>query len=147
LAEALEQAIESLRERFGTRPISAWRWGEAHVAGFAHPLLRFVPGLGPRFGARMETPGDGETVLRAGFRGAGRAAFENVHGPVFRAVYDLADLDRSLFVVAPGQSGHPASPHFRDLASLWLAGGTLTIPPEPSAVAGRLRLVPEAGGR
>ncbi|MDW8443369.1 MAG: penicillin acylase family protein [Acetobacteraceae bacterium] len=138
-----------LRERFGTsdrsRRLALGRG--ACPPGSRHPLLRFVPGLGPRFGARMETPGDGETVLRAGFRGAGRAAFETIHGPVFRAVYDLADLDRSLFVIAPGQSGHPASPRFRDLAPLWLAGGTLTIPPEPPAVAGRLRLVPDPGRR
>ncbi len=147
LTQALEEAIELLRKRFSPRPLAEWRWGEAHVAGFGHPLLRFVPGLGPRFGARMETPGDGETVLRAGFRGAGRAAFENIHGASFRAVYDLADLDASLFIVAPGQSGHPASPHFRDLAPLWLAGGMLSIPREPSAVAGRLLLVPESGSR
>ena len=147
LTQALEDAIASLRERFGRRPMAEWRWGEAHVARFGHPLLRFVPGLGPRFGALMETPGDGETVLRAGFRGAGRAAFENIHGASFRAVYDLADLDRSLFIVAPGQSGHPASPHFRDLAPLWLGGGMLRMAREPVAAAGRLRLVPDPAGQ
>ena len=147
LTQALEDAIASLRERFGRRPMAEWRWGEAHVARFGHPLLRFVPGLGPRFGALMETPGDGETVLRAGFRGVGQAAFENIHGASFRAVYDLADLDRSLFIVAPGQSGHPASPHFRDLAPLWLGGGMLRMAREPVAAAGRLRLVPDPAGQ
>jgi len=143
LGEALDEAVASLAARRPRRPIEEWRWGEAHTASFGHPLLRFLPGLGDRFGARMQIPGDGETVLRAGFRGAGRAPFDAIHGASFRAVYDLADLDRSLFVVAPGQSGHPASPHFRDLAPLWLVGGALALPREPATERGRLRLVPD----
>jgi penicillin amidase len=34
---------------------------------------------------------------------------------------DAGDWDRSVATNAPGQSGSPASPHFRDLAALWAA--------------------------
>jgi penicillin amidase len=36
-----------------------------------------------------------------------------------RAVFDPAGWDRSQAILAPGQSGSPASPHFSDLATLW----------------------------
>jgi penicillin amidase len=35
---------------------------------------------------------------------------------------DLADPEASLFVAATGQSGHPLSPHWRDLTALWAQG-------------------------
>src|SRR4029078_7369433 len=38
------------------------------------------------------------------------------------AVFDAGDWDRSVAQNAPGQSGHPGSAHFRDLAALWAAG-------------------------
>jgi len=40
--------------------------------------------------------------------------------PTFRQIVDLADLSRSLVIHAPGQSEHPASPHFQDLLGPWL---------------------------
>jgi acyl-homoserine lactone acylase PvdQ len=40
----------------------------------------------------------------------------------------LADLDRSLFMIAVGQSGHPASNHFDDLNRPWRDGEALTLP-------------------
>ena len=61
-------------------------------------------------------------------------------------IVDLADLDRSLGVHTLGQSGHPASPHFRDLLPLWLAGAHHPMPFSRSAVDAAaehtLRLVP-----
>ena len=42
-------------------------------------------------------------------------------GATFREVMDLADWDRSIGTSAPGQSGQPSSPHFKDLAKLWAA--------------------------
>ena len=44
-----------------------------------------------------------------------------------RAVYDLSNLDASLFMIAPGQSGNPLSPHWGDLAQAWADGRTITL--------------------
>jgi acyl-homoserine lactone acylase PvdQ len=41
------------------------------------------------------------------------------HGPVFRHLVDLAVADSSLGVVAPGNSGDPASGHARDHLRRW----------------------------
>jgi penicillin amidase len=61
-------------------------------------------------------------------------------------IVDLADPDRSLGVHTLGQSGHPASPHFRDLFPLWLAGEHHPMPFTRAAVdaatEATLRLVP-----
>ena len=72
--------------------------------------------------------------------------FLSRHGPSYRGLYDLAEPDRSLFVAATGQSGHPLSRHYRDLTGLWQAGqylpmSTLAGDYEEGA-EGRLRLVP-----
>jgi penicillin amidase len=39
----------------------------------------------------------------------------------------MANLDASLFVITPGQSGNPLSPHWGDLAPLWANGRSITL--------------------
>jgi penicillin amidase len=145
LARALDDAMAELATSQGP-DLAAWRWGAVHRARFPHLLFQFVPGIAGWFDTEMETPGDGYTVLRAGLRQSGPRPYENVHGPSFRGIYDLADLDASRFIIAPGQSGHPLSAHYRDLAPLWLVGGHVTLPAEPAAVRGRITLRPEPIG-
>ena len=55
------------------------------------------------------------------------APFADIHGPGLRAVYDLADLDQSLFVIATGQSGNPLSPYYRDFVRLWRDGSMVAL--------------------
>ena len=45
-----------------------------------------------------------------------------MNGPSFRVVIDVGNWDNSRAVNMPGQSGDPNSPHYRDLAPLWLNG-------------------------
>lgn len=48
--------------------------------------------------------------------------FQQTNGPSFRTVVDVGNWDNSRAVNLPGQSGNPDSPHYRDLAPLWLKG-------------------------
>ncbi len=61
---------------------------------------------------------------------------------------DLADVERSRYVVAGGQSGNPVSPHYRDLFALWRRGQGVPIAWSADAVRAstvdRLVLRPEA---
>ncbi len=140
LRRALDQAVAALAARFGSDP-RAWRWGAAHQAVFAHPLLRAIPVL-RRFGTfAIASPGSA-TTIDAGATALGR--FTSVHGPEFRAVYDLADLDDSRFVMAPGQSGNPLSRFADDFLRRWRDGRTITIGPDPGRESATLRLVPAA---
>jgi penicillin G amidase len=137
LRDSLADAVKDLSARFGDDP-SAWRWGDAHPAVFAHPILRNIPVLGSFATINIPSPGDDSTVDR----GAPNALFQSVHGAAYRGVYDLADLDRSLFMITPGQSGNPLSTHARDFAIRWRDGATITLGPVAASISGTVRLTP-----
>jgi penicillin amidase len=50
------------------------------------------------------------------------ADFTLTSGASFRMVVDVGGWDNSRAINTPGQSGDPASPHYRDLAPLWAEG-------------------------
>lgn len=137
---AFTAALAALARRYGEDP-AAWRWGDAHRARFAHPLFGRVWPLDGLTSQVLETDGDNYTLNRAvpGFNAEG-AVFPSIHGAGFRGTYDLADPDRSRFVIAGGQSGNPLSPHYADLLERWRDGSAITIVGEASG--GRLRLLP-----
>jgi len=143
IAASLESALNELALRFG-RPAYRLRWGEAHQARFHHPVLSRIPLFDRIFGYAVETPGGDYTVNRAGVRLAGSddGLFEDIHGPGYRAVYDLADLDNSRFMIATGQSGNPLSPHYGDLAVRWRDGHYVKLVGDATVGARRLRLTP-----
>ena len=45
-----------------------------------------------------------------------------IAGASVRFVVDVGNWDASVCINAPGQSGDPSSPHYRDLAPLWAKG-------------------------
>ena len=129
---ALSSAVRALVARHGTDP-ARWAWGDVrpltlrHALGVAAPLDR-VLNLGP-----LRVGGDGNTVAQAGVR-----PLDPLRNPGaianHRMVIDLADVERSRFVLAGGQSGNPISPHYRDLLALWLRGEGVPIPWSAAAV-------------
>ena len=137
LRDSLTTAAQTLAARFGDVP-AAWRWGEVHQAVFAHPFLRTIPVVGSLTTISIASPGDDDTVDRGGMNTAG----QSVHGASFRGVYDLADLNRSLFVMTPGQSGNPFSRHARDFVLRWRDGGSITLGPDAASITGTVRLIP-----
>ncbi len=122
---ALDNAARRLIEDFGDDP-GAWAWGDAHPATFGHPLAAFGSWADKAFSVRVPHGGDGSTV-NVGHFSYRSGDFESTFAASMRAIYDLEDLDGSLFVHAPGQSGHRMSPHYDDLAALWAAGEYITI--------------------
>ncbi len=132
LHASLETAFVALSESYGPDP-SAWRWGAAHRASFAHPILGLLPVIG-RFG-RFIIPvsGDATTIDAAGFylTDPRQTDFTAIHGPEFRAVFDLSKLDASQFVIAPGESGNFFSRHAGDFLGRWRDGQNITLPAGP----------------
>jgi penicillin G amidase len=139
LSSTLEQAVNDLSDRLGPDP-GRWQWGEAHQAEFLHPFLRAFPWLRGVAALRIAVPGSGTTIFATGSAGG---SFTAVYGPEYRGVYDLADLDRSVFMMTPGESGDLLSPRSRDLMQSWRDGQTFTLKKRPEAVIGVLRLTPE----
>ena len=127
LSASLKAALAQIEQRHGPHVV-AWRWGWEHKADLNHRLLGRVPLLKELFDLSIETDGGAFTVNRGTTRIRDpRNPFAHVHGAGFRAVYDLADLGNSRFIIATGQSGNPLSPHWGDLVRSWRDGAALRL--------------------
>jgi len=120
LSRAFTAAVEELSETFGAN-LSQWNYGAIHTMTYNHTLgsvKLFAPVLnrGPfPIGGDIDTvnmgaslPNDPKTVITV---------------PSYRQIVTLADMTASLSGHAPGQSGHPASPHYDDFIDMWLHVG------------------------
>lgn len=142
-ARAFDVAAGDLRKRFGEP--SSWRWGSAHRAAGDHRPFGFFPVISRLFNVAPETPGDSFSVNVGHFviRDEARP-FANKHAASLRAIYDFADLDRSLFMQSTGQSGNVLSPWYSSFAQRWARVEYITIPTKREALqaAHTLTLVP-----
>lgn len=128
---ALDDALVWLSETQG-RDLVNLRWGDAHEAAHLHPVLGGMRGLSWLVNIRQSSSGGDNTLQRGKTQGGARDPFLNVHGAGFRGVYDMADPDASLFIIATGQSGHPLSRHFDDLSELWRRGEYIPMTLDPA---------------
>jgi penicillin amidase len=119
LALSLEAALADLRRRYGG-DATRWRWGEAHVARHEHRPFGRQPLLARLFDIRVPSPGDTYTV-NVGRNNLNDDAepFANRHAASLRAIYDLADLEKSLFIHSGGQSGNVLSDHYAAFSEAW----------------------------
>jgi len=126
-ASALDRAVAWLTANLSA-DMDDWRWGARHRALLTHSIFKRVPGLAWWTDLSRPVPGGNYTLNRgAGPVSSDELAFRNNHGPGYRAVYDLADPDRSRYVIATGQSGNPLSRHWGDLAGRWQRGELFAI--------------------
>ncbi len=143
--QALDQALLELTETYGPN-LESWRWGDAHQATHDHPVMGDVPLLRYFVNIRQSTSGGDTTLLRGRTKGTGDNPYLNVHGGGYRGVYDFADPDSSVFITATGQSGHPLSRHYDDLADLWRRGEYIPMSLDPdlarAAAVGITHLTP-----
>jgi len=145
VVRALSAALESLTSRYGS-DMATWRWSRAHRAPFRHAVFDRVPVIRDWLVFNTPTDGDNYTVNRGAWRSSQTGEpFAHIHGSGYRAIYDLADLAQSRFIIAPGQSGHPLSRHWGDLATPWSNGQHFTLTGERTALIAQgqtLRLEP-----
>ncbi|MEM7441085.1 MAG: penicillin acylase family protein [Pseudomonadota bacterium] len=132
---ALDEAILELTVAYGPR-VTAWRWGEAHVALQDHQVLGQIPGLSWFANIRQETSGGIETLMRASWTGDGSTPYANVHAAGFRSVIDFSDTNSSVYIIATGQSGHFLSRHYDDLSGLWRRGEYVLMSLDPELARG-----------
>lgn len=143
--QALDAALLDLVARFGP-DLASWRWGDLHRARHVHPALGDMRGISYIVNLIQPTSGGEATIAQAGFLGTGRNPWLNVTGATYRGVYDLADPDSSVFIISTGQSGHPFSRHYDDMAELWRRGEYVVMSLDPAlaraAAAGITHLQP-----
>ena len=143
LLEALDLAVADLSRRLGPG-MDRWRYGQAALkhATLRHPLAEAVePGLRGRLDlGPLPRGGSAHTVNST-------SDVENqATGASFRIVADVGDWDRSVGTNSPGQSGDPASSHYRDLFGPWAEGSyfpaAYSRPMVESVAEAKLNLVP-----
>ncbi|MBB4685274.1 penicillin amidase [Amycolatopsis jiangsuensis] len=135
ILDTLPLAFHDVAGKLGEDP-AKWRWGGLQYAQFNHPLGS--PNVGP-------TPmgGDYATIHPSFFH---PLTYQQVIGATFKMALDVGDWDASRAINAPGQSGDPRSPHYRDLNDLWASGGSFPLLSSRAEVERhldtRIRLVP-----
>jgi penicillin amidase len=134
LATSLNRALAGLAARYGTDR-SKWRWGAAHHAVSEHRPFGLVGLLAPYFNVEVESGGGNHTLNRGRTEFGEEPPFANKHAASFRAIYDLSDLDRSIYIHTTGQSGNAFSPFYRSFAERWAKGEYIEIPTQREAVA------------
>ena len=117
LLDTLPPAWEATRRLLGDDP-AAWAWGRLHQGFFEHPLAALCdPALRGRLNVGPAPKGgSGLTINNNAYRAED---FRVNSGVTWRMVADVGDWDNCWTVNAPGQSGDPASPHYRDLFDAW----------------------------
>ncbi len=143
LVTALNDALVDLKARYGA-DIDAWTWGAAHYSEGEHRPFSSVKPLSPFFSVRVPSAG-GPFTLNRGVTPLSddENPYVNSHGASFRAIYDLADLEKSTFIQTTGQSGNVFSRHYQDFAARWANVEAIMIPTvAPADPEGRWDLLP-----
>jgi penicillin G amidase len=119
LSRSLDEAVAELTKKLGPDP-SGWQWGQEkyHHVLIRHPLADIAT---PEVRAKLNVGpyprgGDSYTVSATG------GGDNQVSGGSLKIIADTENWDNSLGLNNPGQSGDPASPHYRDLFEIWSRG-------------------------
>jgi penicillin amidase len=125
LGQALARAVGWLERTLGEE-MGAWQWGRLHRLAPQHPLAASFPEAAPALNPpALPLGGDADTVQATAYPvGVGYTVSST---SVARYVFDLADWERSRWVVPLGVSGHPGSPHYTDQLSAWATGELLPM--------------------
>jgi penicillin G amidase len=148
LSRSLTEAVAELTKKLGP-DMKKWQWGQNgyHHATIRHALADLVAAdarasmiVGP-----SPRGGDSFTVSATG------NADNQTSGGSLKIIVDTENWDASLGLNNPGQSGDPASPHYRDLFEIWRRGRYFPIAYSRTKVESvtdeRLTLTPDANPR
>ena len=112
ILQNLSTALEEGRKRQGS-PVSKWRWGRLLQWNLEHPVGKELPLVDRFFDiGKVAMSGAGTTVKQT----------TSTLGPSERMVVDLGDLDKSVQNLPIGESGHVASPHYKDQWPAYYSG-------------------------
>ena len=126
LSHSLQTAVADLGKAYGD-PTSwlwgadpeSWRWGRIHPAWFDNIALRHIPLIGWLFNQSIPAPGGSFTVNAGDMDISDSHPYRDLTGPGLRMILDFSDLSKSRFLMAPGVSEDPFSPHYGDLLQGW----------------------------
>ncbi len=109
-------AINSLSEKFGEQ-METWKYGGPD---FKH--VQYIHPLGNVVNAELQSQLNTVKMSRGGNQytpGVTGSRDNQTSGATFRIIVDVNDWDRSVGTNAPGQSGDPESPFYKNLFESW----------------------------
>ena len=128
--QSLDSALTELSIKYGNK-IESWQWGEAHIANHNHSVFGTIPLIKWVSNIRQRTSGGDNTLMRARTQNFGDEPYANINAAGYRMLIDFSDLESSLYIISTGQSGHPLSLHYDDLAQLWRRGEYIPMVLDP----------------
>jgi penicillin amidase len=141
-SEAFTRALTRLAKDHG-KDVAQWHWGKAHMAISSHRPLGKSAFLSKWFDVLAPSAGDPFTVnVGTYWLNETVQPFASRHAPSMRAIYDLSDLQNSLFIYQTGQSGIIGSDHYNDMAQEWATGQYRPLQMLPSSQNSLLTLRP-----
>jgi len=129
LEHALADAVKTLQEKLGY-DMTKWTYGRLHYALIKHPLSNAV-------NESTRTKLDVGPLPRGGYGFTPGMTTHNENqnaGASFRMVVDVSNWDQCMFTNAPGQSGDPASPFYKNLFQSWAEDRHFPVPFSRKAV-------------
>jgi penicillin G amidase len=132
LLASLSEAVAALAAQYGADE-TRWVYGQPtyHHVEITHPLSAAVrPEIRRRLDVGPAPRGGDATTVGATGNGGNQTA-----GASFRIVVDVGDWEQTMGTNTPGQSGDPASPHYRDLFTLWANDRFFAVPYSRGRVA------------
>jgi len=128
-----KDALENLSKKIDVDR-SKWTWGQFMQVNFPHPLLS-APSVGGQF--RIAP------IQRTG----GVPAINTGASVSMRYIADMSNWDNTRLNITLGQSGNPASPHWKDQLASWRTATPPAFPFSKNAVANATREVYVLTGR
>ncbi|GET41105.1 putative penicillin amidase [Microseira wollei NIES-4236] len=144
--QAFAEAVDELEGSFSKDP-AKWRWGNLHTATFRNATLgrSGIALIAALFNRGPFSVSGGSSIVNATGWNA-TESFEVAWLPSMRMIVDLDNLQNSLSIHTPGQSGHAFHPHYDNMIEPWRKIQYQPFIWEPSAVQAsteaRLTLTP-----
>lgn len=143
LRSSLTDTRLALEDAFGSDP-QGWKWSEVASFQLAHLGFAGLPILDGMFSRYTPIPGGPESNFTNAINLLEAPAFSSIlFTSSYQAIYDLSDLDASLFMTGGGSSGHFKSPYYDNLTDDWIAGERIELSPSNVSPSATMTLVPE----
>ncbi len=141
LTKTLTQTREILEAGWGPG-VDDWQWERVQFK-LGHLGFADLPLLGQRFSRSTSIPAGLSSLFNNNFIiGDTPDAFPLMGGAGYQGIYDLSDLDASLFMAPGGPSGHVGSDYYNNLTPLWIAGERMRLDPDEIGPIATLTLAP-----
>ena len=128
----LTAALQAGRATQGS-PVARWKWGQLLSWKLEHPVGKELPLVNGYFDiGPVEMSGSGTTVKQT----------TATLGPSERMVADVGDWENSVQNLTVGESGHVASPHYKDQWAAYYVGTSFPMEFQRVEAKEVLRIVP-----